>query len=124
MLRKFLKLSNGQKPIIIVTRAPNAADFTPKDSEKGKTPEELCLDDFANKLHLEDKYRSCLRLIGITDRVSNKAPEEKQKRNNSVNGVMWYELLQQQLQEWYQTSHDVKDQSNLSSVASGTSDEA
>ena len=109
-----MKLSNGQKPIIIVTRAPNAADFTPKDSEKGKTPEELCLDDFANKLHLEDKYRSCLRLIGITDRVSNKAPEEKQKRNNSVNGVMWYELLQQQLQEWY----------NLASVASGTSDEA
>ena len=124
MLRKFLKLSNGQKPIIIVTRAPNAADFTPKDSEKGKTPEELCLDDFANKLHLEDKYRSCLRLIGITDRVSNKAPEEKQKRNNSVNGVMWYELLQQQLQEWYQTPHDVKAQSNLASVASGTSDEA
>ena len=124
MLRKFLKLSNGQKPIIIVTRAPNAADFTPKDSEKGKTPEELCLDDFANKLHLEDKYRSCLRLIGITDRVSNKAPEEKQKRNNSVNGVMWYELLQQQLQEWYQTPHDVKVQSNLASDASGTSDEA
>ena len=98
MLRKFLKLSNGQKPIIIVTAAQN---------------EEQCLTGFANKLHLEDKYRSCLRLIGITDLV-----------NNSVNGVMWYELLQQQLQEWYQTSHDVKDQSNLSSDASGTSDEA
>ena len=110
--------------VIIVTRAPNAADFTPKDSEKGKTPEELCLDDFANKLHLEDKYRSCLRLIGITDRVSNKAPEEEQKRNNSVNGVMWYKQLQQQLQEWYKTPRDISAQSNLASVASGTSDEA
>ena len=125
MLRKFLKLSNEQKPIIIVTRAPNAADFDPKAIQKGKTPEELCLDDFANKLHLENKYRSCLRLIGITDLVSNKAPEEEQKRNNSVNGVMWYEELHRILQEWYQTSHDVvKDQSNLASVASGTSDEA
>ena len=94
MLRKFLKLSKGQKPIIIVTPDQN---------------EEL----FANKLHLDGEYRSCLRLIGITDLASN-----------SVNGVMWYELLQQQLQEWYQTSHDVKDQSNLASVASGTSDEA
>lgn len=124
MLRKFLKLSNGQKPIIIVTRAPNAADFDPKDIQSGKTPEELCLADFANKLHLEDKYRSCLRLIGITDLVSNKAPEEEQKRNNSVNGVMWYKQLQQQLQDWYQTPHDINAKSNLASVASGTSDEA
>ena len=55
MLRKFLKLSDGQKPLIIVTRAPNAADFDPKDIQSGKKPEELCLADFANKLHLEDK---------------------------------------------------------------------
>ena len=123
MLRKFLKLSNRQKPIIIVTRAPNAADFDPKDIKSGKTPEELCRADFANKLHLEEQYRSCLRLIGITDLVSNKAPEEKQKRNNSVNGVMWYEELHRILQECYQTPHDVKAQSNLASVASGTSDE-
>lgn len=94
MLRKFLKLSKGQKPIIIVTPDPN---------------EEL----FANKLHLNGEYRSCLRLIGITDLVSN-----------SVNGVMWYEELHRILQEWYQTPHDVKAQSNLASVASGTSDEA
>lgn len=124
MLRKFLKLSDGQKPLIIITRAPNAADFDPNDIKKGKTPEELCLADFANKLHLEDKYRSCLRLIGITDLVSNKAPEEEQKRNNSVNGVMWYKQLQQQLQEWYKTPRDISAQSNLASVASGTSDEA
>ena len=96
----------------------------PKDIQSGKTPEELCLADFANKLHLEDKYRSCLRLIGITDLVSNKAPEEEQKRNNSVNGVMWYKQLQQQLQDWYQTPHDINAKSNLASVASGTSDEA
>lgn len=124
MLRKFLKLSNGQKPIIIVTRAPNAADFDPKDIQSGKTPEELCLADFANKLHLEDKYRYCLRLIGITDLVSNKAPEEEQKRNNSVNGVMWYTELHRILQEWYKTPRDISAQSNLASVASGTSDEA
>lgn len=124
MLRKFLKLSNGQKPIIIVTRAPNAADFDPKDIQSGKTPEELCLADFANKLHLEEGYRSCLRLIGITDLVSNKAKEEQQRLNNTVNGVMWYEELHRILQEWYKTPHDVKAQSNLASVASGTSDEA
>ena len=124
MLRKFLKLSNGQKPIIIVTRAPNAADFDPKDIQRGKTPEELCLADFANKLHLEDQYRDCLRLIGITDLVSNKASEDKQKRNNSVNGVMWYEELHRILQEWYQKPHDINAQSNPASVASGTSDEA
>ena len=98
MLRKFLKLSNGQKPIIIVTRAPNAADFDPKDIQSGKTPEELCLADFANKLHLEDKYRPCLRLIGITGLVSNKAKEEQQRLNNTVNGVMWYEELHRILQ--------------------------
>ena len=124
MLRKFLKLSNGQKPIIIVTRAPNAADFDPKDIQSGKTPEELCLADFANKLHLEDKYRSCLRLIGITDLVSNKAKEEQQRLNNTVNGVMWYEELHRILQEWYKTPRDISAQSNLASVASGTSDEA
>ena len=94
MLRKFLKLSQGQKPIIIVTPDQN---------------EEL----FANKLHLEDKYRSCLRLIGITDLVKN-----------TVNNVMWYTELHRILQEWYKTPHDVKAQSNLASVASGTSDEA
>ena len=124
MLRKFLKLSNGQKPIIIVTRAPNAADFDPKDIKSGKTPEELCRADFANKLHLEEQYCSCLLLIGITDLVSNKAPEEKQKRNNSVNGVMWYEELHRILQEWHQTHSDAKAQSTLASDASGTSDEA
>ena len=94
MLRKFLKLSQGQKPIIIVTPDPD---------------EEL----LANKLHLEDKYRSCLRLIGITDLVKN-----------TVNGVMWYEELHRILQEWHQTQSDAKAQSNLASVASGTSDEA
>ena len=94
MLRKFLKLSQGQKPIIIVTPDPN---------------EEL----FANKLHLEDKYRSCLRLIGITDLVKN-----------TVNNVMWYTELHRILQEWYQTPHDINAQSNLASGASGTSDEA
>lgn len=94
MLRKFLKLSKGQKPIIIVTPDPN---------------EEL----LANKLHLEDKYRSCLRLIGITDLVKN-----------TVNGVMWYEELHRILQEWYKTPRDISAQSNLASVASGTSDEA
>lgn len=124
MLRKFLKLSNGQKPIIIVTRAPNAADFDPKDIKSGKTPEELCRADFANKLHLEEQYCSCLLLIGITDLVSNKAPEEKQKRNNSVNGVMWYEELHRILQEWHQTQSDANAQSNLASGASSTSDEA
>ncbi len=124
MLRKFLKLSNGQKPIIIVTRAPKAADFNKEDIESGKTPEELCLADFANKLHLEDKYRSYLRLIGITDRVSNKAKEEQQRLNNTVNGVMWYEELHRILQEWYKTPRDISAQSNLASVASGTSDEA
>ena len=124
MLRKFLKLSNGQKPIIIVTRAPNAADFDPKDIQSGKTPEELCLAYFANKLHLEDKYSSCLRLIGITDLVSNKAKEEQQRLNNTVNGVMWYEELHRILQEWYKTPRDISAQSNLASVASGTSDEA
>lgn len=124
MLRKFLEMSKGQKPIVIVTRAPNAADFDPKDIQSGKTPEELCLADFANKLHLEEEYQDCLRLIGITDIVSNKAPEEEQKHNNSVNGVMWYKQLQQQLQERYKTSRDISAQSNLASVASGTSDEA
>ena len=134
MLRKFLKLSNGQKPIIIVTRAPNAADFDPKDIKSGKTPEELCLADFANKLHLEEEeYRDCLLLIGITDIVSNKAPEAKQQYNNaitvvnsdnSVNRVMWYEMLHQKLQEWHQTHSDAKAQSTLASDASGTSDEA
>ena len=94
MLRKFLKLSKGQKPIIIVTPDPD---------------EEL----LANKLHLEDKYRSCLRLIGITDLVKN-----------TVNGVMWYEELHRILQERHQTQSDAKAQSNLASVASGTSDEA
>lgn len=120
MLRKFLKLSNGQKPIIIVTRAPNAADFDPKDIQSGKTPEELCLADFANKLHLEEEYRDCLRLIGITDIVSNKAPEEEQKHNNSVNGVMWYEQLHQLLKDWYKTHPSDSDQSD----AAGSSDEA
>ena len=134
MLRKFLKLSNGQKPIIIVTRAPNAADFDPKDIKSGKTPEELCLADFANKLHLEEEeYRDCLLLIGITDIVSNKAPEAEQQYNNaitvvnsdnSVNRVMWYEMLHQKLQEWHQTHSDAKAQSTLASDASGTSDEA
>ena len=124
MLRKFLKLSDGQKPLIIVTRAPNAADFDPKDIQSGKKPEELCLADFANKLHLEDKYRPCLRLIGITGLVSNKAKEEQQRLNNTVNGVMWYEELHRILQEWHQTHSDAKAQSNLASDASGTSDEA
>lgn len=94
MLRKFLKLSKGQKPIIIVTPDPN---------------EEL----LANKLHLEYKYRSCLRLIGITDLVKN-----------TVNGVMWYAELHRILQEWYKTPRDISAQSNLASVASGSSDEA
>ena len=134
MLRKFLKLSKGQKPLIIVTRAPNAADFDPNDIKKGKTPEELCLADFANKLHLEEEeYRDCLLLIGITDIVSNKAPEAEQQYNNaitvvnsdnSVNRVMWYEMLHQKLQEWHQTHSDAKAQSTLASDASGTSDEA
>lgn len=119
MLRKFLEMSKGQKPIVIVTRAPNAADFDPKDIQSGKTPEELCLADFANKLHLEE-YRDRLRLIGITDIVSNKAPEEEQKHNNSVNGVMWYEQLHQLLKDLYKTHPSDSDQS----VASGSSDEA
>ena len=138
MLRKFLKLSKGQKPLIIVTRAPNAADFDldPEDIQKGKTPEKLCLAEFANKLHLEDEYRDCLRLIGITELVSNKAPEAEQQYNNAitvinsdnsvnnVNRVMWYEELHRILQEWHQTHSDAKAQSNLASDASGTSDEA
>ena len=124
MLRKFLKLTKGQKPLIIVTRAPNEADFDPNDIKKGKTPEELCLADFANKLHLEDEYQDCLRLIGITDIVNNNAPEAEQQYNNaitvvnsdnSVNRVMWYEMLHQKLQEWYQTHSDAKAQSTTSS---------
>ena len=94
MLRKFLTLSEGQKPIIIVTPDKN---------------EEL----FANKLHLDGDYRSCLRLIGITNIA-----------RNSVNGVMWYEELHRILQEWHQTQSDANAQSNLASGASSTSDEA
>ncbi|HIX56022.1 MAG TPA: hypothetical protein H9850_00940 [Candidatus Anaerobiospirillum pullistercoris] len=133
MLRKFLKLSNGQKPIIIVTRAPNAADFDPKDIQSGKTPKELCLADFANKLHLEDEYQDCLRLIGITDIVNNNAPEAEQQYNNaitvvnsdnSVKRVMWYEKLHQLLKDWYKTHSSISAQSELIAVSNDSPDEA
>lgn len=122
MLRKFLEHTNMKKPIVIINRAPQETDFNNKEIEeeikasRAGTPKEqilekLCLKSFAKKLHLEEDYIYCLRLIGITDMVSSSAPIEKQQLNNTVNGKMWYEELNKILQQWYtnQTLRDMCD---------------
>lgn len=110
MLRKFLDLTNMKKPIVIINRAPQDTDFSDNEikeeikagTPKDQVPEKLCLKSFARKLHLEEKYIKCLRLIGITNMVSNSAPiEQQQKLNNTVNGKMWYEELNKILQHWH-----------------------
>lgn len=120
MLRKFLDLTHMKKPIVIINRAPQDTDFSDNEineeikagTPKDQVPEKLCLKSFARKLHLEEKYIKCLRLIGITNMVSNSAPiDQQQELNNTVNGKMWYEELNKILQQWRieQVLRDIRD---------------
>lgn len=98
MLRKFLKLTNKQKPIVIVTRAPKAPTDQALDELRRK---------FAEKLHLDKEYLDCLLLVGITKIVSNQAPEEEQQLNNTVNGVVWYKKLYLLLKQWHEEHQSI-----------------
>lgn len=102
MIRKFLKLTKKQKPLVIVTRAPQELTF-----------QEKLRKEFADKLHLDRGYEDCLLFIGITKTVNNQASEEEQKLNNTVNGVVWYKKLHQLLQQWHEEHPNINTKEKL-----------
>lgn len=105
MIRKFLQLTNRQKPIVIVTRAPQ---------ESPKSAQEKLRKEFAEKLHLDKKYEDCLLIIGITNIVNNQAPEEEQQLNNTdIDGVVWYKKLHQLLSKWHNSHPNINDKKSF-----------